>query len=436
MTIIDLPPACLPERHAPYDVNGNNSLPSLIQSILYIFTIVLFPFILPAQTSSRFIHLVDSALSFQVKNDLIPGAVVLIKKGDQIIHKKAYGYAAEYAFDQSRLKNPEVMTTDHVFDIASLTKVVGTTTAIMILHDKGIINVEDPVSHYIPDFNTEDKKSITIRQLLTHSSGLYEWYPMYYRANNKNEVYKLIASLPLNFQIGAGRHYSDLGFTILGQIVENTSNLSLELFDEKNIFIPLGMSHTMYRPLDHHITKIVSTSHGNPYEHRMVYDTSLHFTFKEIKPSQWNHWRDYTLKGEVNDGNAWYACQGISGAAGIFSTANDLQKLVDLLLNKGKANGKQIISEKTIKLFLTKDKFKNGLGWMMDPENPVIRNAPEGSFGHTGFTGTSISVIPKSRVSVILLINRQNKGLLPGKSYYNLSPLRQEIFGWAMKYLN
>jgi serine-type D-Ala-D-Ala carboxypeptidase len=140
------------------------------------------------------------------------------------------------------------------------------------------------------------------------------------------------------------------------------------------------------------------------------------------------------LRGEVNDGNAWYANGGISGAAGLFSTIDDLQKLVDMLINKGKVGSIQFISEKTLQMFLTKDKFNNGLGWMMDPDNSFMKNSPEGSFGHTGFTGTSISVIPKYKLSVILLINRQNTGLLKTGEYYNVSPIRLQVFNAILKY--
>ncbi|MGZ3952898.1 MAG: serine hydrolase, partial [Flavisolibacter sp.] len=152
------------------------------------------------------------------------------------------------------------------------------------------------------------------------------------------------------------------------------------------------------------------------------------FVFKEIDPNQWNGWRTYTLKGEVNDGNAWYALRGVSGHAGLFSTVDDLQKLVDMLVNRGRVGGKPFISEKTIKLFLAQDAFKNGLGWMMDPGESFMKGAPVGSFGHTGFTGTSIAVVPSLKLSVILLINRQNMGLLPSGYYYNPNPLRKAIF--------
>jgi CubicO group peptidase (beta-lactamase class C family) len=166
----------------------------------------------------------------------------------------------------------------------------------------------------------------------------------------------------------------------------------------------------------------------------MVYDSTLGFQIKSIKPEQWNGWRTYTLRGEVNDGNTWYSNNGISGAAGLFSTAEDLQKLVDMLKNKGRVGSAQFISEKMIDTFLTKDKFSNGLGWMMDPANSFMRNSPEGTFGHTGFTGTSITVIPEYDFSVILLINRQNTGLVNG-DYYNVNPVRLQIFEAVMKYL-
>ncbi len=379
---------------------------------------------------------IDSILQSQVDCEKIPGAVIIIKKDGHIVHRKAYGFAASYDYNQKLLESPEKMTAGHLFDIASLTKVVGTTTSIMLLSDSGKVNVDDPVGRYIPAFNSIDKKTITIRHLLTHTAGLYEWYPLYYLCSDKNETYRLIGNLPLMFPVGQQRRYSDLGFVILGEIIEKVSGLSLEEFMNRNVFIPLGMKNTTFNPLSSGKSyKIAATSHGNPYEKRMVYDSTLGFRIKEIDPSQWNGWRTYTLKGEVNDGNAWYACQGISGAAGLFSTADDLQILVDMLMAKGRNGRTQFISEKTINTFLTQDKFGNGLGWMMDPANSFMKNAPPGTFGHSGFTGTSISVVPSESISVILLINRQNTGLSASFEYYNVSPVRLQVFNAVMKYL-
>ena len=370
----------------------------------------------------------DSILNNQVERKLIPGAVIQIKIGNEIVTTKAYGYANAYSFIGQPLENPERMTTAHMFDIASLTKVVGTTTAIMLLVDKGRLSIDDLVGKYISDFTSTDKKDITITHLLTHTSGLHDWYPMYYRSNNRQSTYKLIGSLPLKYPVGKERHYSDLGFTILGQIIETISGMPLEEYVDKNIFQPLGMKSSTYNPIKKGFTSFAATSHGNPYEKRMVYDSSLGYQFPEIKHDSWNSWRQYTLRGEVNDGNAWYANGGVSGAAGLFSTISDIQRLVDMLLNKGRVGNKQFISEKTVTAFLRKNQFLNGLGWMMDPANSFMKGAPEGSFGHTGFTGTSIAVIPSEKMSIILLINRQNTGLNVKGEYYSLNGLRAEIF--------
>jgi serine-type D-Ala-D-Ala carboxypeptidase len=382
-------------------------------------------------------YVIDSIINSQVSLDKIPGAVILIKKDGKIISRKAYGFAQKYDYNHKLLDQPEKMSISHMFDIASLTKVTGTTTSIMLLADRGLISVDDPVSKYIKAFNTPGKREITIRHLLTHTAGLYEWYPMYYKASKKEECFKLIGELPLKFTVGGQRRYSDLGFVLLGEIIEIVSGQPLDQFMKQNIFEPLGMKNTTYNPLKNSSCKnIAATSAGNPYERRMVYDSTLGYTVKEIDPDSWDGWRTYILRGEVNDGNAWYANEGISGAAGLFSTADDLQKLVDMLINKGIVNSNQFLTSETIKTFLTKDKFKNGLGWMMDNSNSFMRNAPEGSFGHSGFTGTSIAVIPKENISVILLINRQNTGLLKNGDYYNVSPVRLQVFNAVMKYLS
>jgi serine-type D-Ala-D-Ala carboxypeptidase len=387
-----------------------------------------------ADVYTKLVFKVDSVLQTQVDSDKIPGAVVQIKKDGKFICTHAYGYAQKYDYKHHLLNPKDPMTVDCLFDIASLTKVIGTTTSIMLLADRGFLKVDDLVGKYIQSFTSPEKSAITIRHLLTHTAGLCEWYPLYYYCKNKEETYKLIGELPLKFPIGAQRKYSDLGYIILGEIIEHLSGLTLDQFMEQNIFIPLAMRSTTFNPLQSgKFAKIAATSHGNPYEKRMVHDSSLGFQVIGMDPDHWNGWRGYTLKGEVNDGNAWYANGGISGAAGLFSTAGDLQKLVDMLMNKGKVGSDQFISGKTIATFLVQDKFKNGLGWMMDPSTSFMKNTPEGSFGHTGFTGTSIVVIPSSGISVILLINRQNTGLLNSGEYYNVSPLRQQVLKAVME---
>jgi serine-type D-Ala-D-Ala carboxypeptidase len=388
------------------------------------------------QSKSELRSEIDSILESRVRLDEIPGAVMLIKEDNRIVYRHAFGYAQKYDYDHRLLNPPEKMTVSCLFDIASLTKVIGTTTAIMLLVDRGMIHIEDPVCRYIKAFDTPEKNSITIRHLFTHTAGLYEWYPLYYLSSDKKKSYQLISELPLKFPVGEQRRYSDLGFVLLGQIVEIVSGLPLEKFMQQNIFVPLRMKNTGFNPLkEGRHKKIAATSAGNPYEKRMVYDSTLGYKMKEIDPASWNGWRTYVLKGEVNDGNAWYAFGGISGAAGLFSTADDLEKLVDMLLNNGKAGSKQFLSPAIIETFLTKDKFNNALGWMMDPANSFMRNAPEGSFGHSGFTGPSISAIPQKKISVIFLINRQNTGIQSDGEYYNVNQVRRDVFGAVLKYL-
>ena len=387
------------------------------------------------KAKAQLIATIDSILNGAVTNEEIPGAVIQVKQDGKIIYKHAYGYSQKYDFRHQLLPNPPRMNTETLFDMASLTKVIGTTTSIMLLADRGLIHIDDPVGKYIKSFDTLPKSAITIRHLLTHTAGLYEWYPLFYKSSRRQLTYDVIGALPLKYPVGERRSYSDLGFMLLGEIVEKVSGLSLDQFEKKNIFTPLGMTHTMYNPLKNgRTTNIAATSLGNPYEKRMVHDSSLGFTVKGIDPTSWNGWRNYVLKGEVNDGNAWYSSEGISGHAGLFSTANDIQKLVDMLVSKGRVDNKQFISSQVIDSFFVEDRFHNGLGWMMDSTNSFMKDGPPGTFGHTGFTGTSIAVVPRYHLSVILLINRQNMGLLKSGVYYNPNPLRREIFTAVMNW--
>ena len=376
---------------------------------------------------------VDSVVQAAIRSDLIPGAVIQIQKDGSVIYSKAYGQSQKYDFHHQLFQPAPDMDTATLFDLASLTKVVGTTTSLMLLADQQKISVDDPVSRYLPGFDSGEKRQITIRHLLTHTAGLYEWYPLYYRASHRDSVVRFIEGLPLRFPVGKQRKYSDLGFMLLGAVIEKVSGMPLEQFEARYVFKPLGMIHTGYNPLQHgRSADIAATSFGNPYEYRMVHDSSLGFAIPGLDAQSWNGWRQYVLKGEVNDGNAWYASEGVSGHAGLFSTVGDLQLLVNMLLNKVMTGNSRFISEQVIGSFLTPDAFRNGLGWMMDPDNSFMKNGPAGSFGHTGFTGTSIAVVPEYHLSVIILINRQNVGLQPNGVYYNPSPIRLAVFQAVM----
>ncbi|WP_084088377.1 serine hydrolase domain-containing protein [Fodinibius roseus] len=378
---------------------------------------------------------VDSLIRKEIAAGHIPGAVVQVKKGNRILHRAAYGFAQKYDYGMRPLDEPDSMRTDHLFDLASLTKVMGTTLGVMLLADAGSLSPDDPVHQYLPRFQGPAKSKVTIRHLLRHTSGLPQWVPTYYHASNAEERLRYMTSLPLKWPVGKERHYSDLGFMLLGDIIERISGRRLDDYLRQEAYGPLNLQSTTFNPLDDGIPAeaIAATSHGNPFEKQMVYDDGFGYEV-EVDPESWDGWRTYTLRGEVNDGNAWHTHGGVAGHAGLFSTVDDLQVLLDLLIQRGKANEKQILSASVIDTFLTKGAHGNGLGWAMEKKIISAEGSPDGTFGHTGFTGTSVVAVPEDSLSVILLTNRQNAGRRENGYYFDLGPLRQAIFDEILRY--
>jgi len=354
------------------------------------------------QELARGIATADSLISASM-GTLLPGAVFLIAKDGRVLHERAFGYAQLNDYDGRRLPSPRAMRTAMLFDLASVTKVMATTFAIMLLVDRAQIDVDAPVSNYLPDFCGPHLDSITVRHLLTHSSGLVQWQPLYYHAANSVQAYRVIREMPLAWGVGDARHYSDLGFMLLGYIVERVSGQSLDRFLEANLYGPLHLGSTTFNPKARRYTEFAATEQGNVYERQMVYDSTFGYRYRG-DPTAWNGWRQYVLNGEVDDGNAFYAHGGVAGHAGLFSTAADLRVLLDLLNNRGFLRGRQYIRAGVVDQFLTRDKYENYLGWQ------APRDLPAGSFSHTGFTGTYVLGVPKYRLSIVLLINRQNMG--------------------------
>jgi CubicO group peptidase (beta-lactamase class C family) len=226
--------------------------------------------------------------------------------------------------------------------------------------------------------------------------------------------------MPLEWGVGAGRHYSDLGFMLLGDIVERVSGEPLDAFVERELYRPLGLRSTTFGPKARGFTEFAATEEGNGYERHMVYDSTFGYRYRG-DPTAWNGWRQYVLRGEVNDGNAYYANGGVAGHAGLFSTGGDLRVLLDLLVGGGSLQGQRLLSEAVVSQFLTRDRFDNYLGWMRP------RDMPDGSFMHTGFTGTYVMGVPKYRLSIVLLTNRQNMGADARGVFPNLTPLQSAV---------
>jgi CubicO group peptidase (beta-lactamase class C family) len=373
----------------------------------------------PDPALARGIAAADSLIAGSI-GKLVPGAVFLVAKDGNIVHERAFGYAQLNDYEMRRLASPRAMRTSTMFDLASVTKVMATTFAITLLVDRGQVDVDAPVLRYIPEFHGAHLDSITVRSLLTHSSGLVQWQPLYYHATNSAETYRVIREMPLAWGVGDARHYSDLGFMLLGYIVERVSGQPLDKFLEQNLYRPLELRSTTFNPRTHGFTEFAATEQGNVYERHMVYDSTFGYLYKG-DPTAWNGWRQYVLNGEVDDGNAFYANGGVAGHAGLFSTAADLSVLLDVLNNRGMHRGKRYIRAEVVDLFLTRDKFQNYLGWQSPP------NLPQGSFSHTGFTGAYVLGVPRYKLSIVLLTNRQNMGTDTRGYFPDLGPLQQAV---------
>ena len=321
---------------------------------------------------ARGISTADSLIDASVGR-LFPGAVFLVAKDGRVVHERAFGYAQLNDYGGHRIPSPPAMRTSTMFDLASVTKVMATTFAIMLLADRGQVDVGAPVSRYLPDFRGARLDSITVRHLLTHSSGLVQWQPLYYHAANSAQTYAVIRDMPLGWGVGDARHYSDLGFMLLGYIIERVSGRPLDRLLEESLYRPLGLRSTTFKPKAHGFTQFAATEQGNVYERHMVYDSTFGYLYKD-DPTAWNGWRQYVLVGEVDDGNAFYANGGVAGHAGLFSTAVDLRVLLDLLNNRGAYHGRQYIRPEIVDAFLTRDKYQNYLGWQSPRDLPAGRS--------------------------------------------------------------
>lgn len=373
----------------------------------------------PSSSLARGIATADSLVATAV-GTTIPGAVLVVARNGHVLQNRAFGYAQLNDYAGHRLASPPPMRTTTMFDLASVSKVMGTTFGVMLLVDQGKIDLDAPVYRYLPDFRGPHLDSITVRHLLTHSAGLVQWQPLYYHASNTAQTYAVIRDMPLQWGVGAGRHYSDLGFMLLGDIVARVSGQPLDAFLHEHLYAPLGLTHTTYLPRAHGFTQFAATEQGNTYERHMVYDSTFGYRYRG-DPTAWNGWRTYVLDGETDDGNAWYANGGVAGHAGLFSTASELRVLLDLLNQRGTYGGHRYVSAATVDRFLTLDRFQNYLGWMKPADLPA------GSFAHNGFTGTYVLGVPSYGLSIVLLTNRQNMGTDARGYFPDVGPLDRAV---------
>lgn len=374
--------------------------------------------------SSEELSKIDDLVKGKIDSGVTPGAVILIAKNGVIVKNTAYGLAQKY--DMGRiLENPRVMTEDTIFDMASVTKVMATTQSIMKLISEGRLNLNDRVIKYIPQFGANGKENITIADLLTHTSGLTPWKPTYYHVKNSEEELKFICNLPLEYPTGTQRKYSDFSFMTLGFVVESITGQRQNEYAEKNIYERLRMKDTMFVPSNNLKNRIAATSWGNPYEYLMIATDNPYPCDEEV--DDFKGWRNYTLVGEVNDGNSYYGNGGIAGHAGLFSTAKDLAVLGQTMLNGGGYDTEKIYDKSVVDEFTKPQRFTHGYGFEINRSSYMGGGCSPAAFGHTGFTGTQVVFDPSRNLQIIVLTNKQNNGLNQNNSYFSTFSLSKGI---------
>ncbi len=318
---------------------------------------------------------VDRAVQEGIARGVYPGAVVVVGRRDTVLLARGYGYLTWSA--KSAVPQPD----STMYDLASLTKVVATTPAVMLLLEEGKVQLDRPVRDYLPDFQGAGKDRITVRQVLSHTSGLPAWRPFYRQARDPAALRRLVMEEPLRWPPGDRVEYSDLNGMLMGWIVEAASGERLDRFARERVFEPSGMSQTGFLP--------------------------PRAAWWRVAPV--GVWRGTPVAGRVHDQNA-DRLGGVSGHAGLFSTGTDLARYAQILLRGGRTSACQpLFRPETVALFTRPAARGRGLGWEMR-DTATADNAgtrlSQRTFGHTGFTGTSIWIDPERDLFVILLTNR------------------------------
>lgn len=341
---------------------------------------------------------IDAIVNDEIAKGNIPGAVVLVGRREKLAYLKTFG-------DRARVPAVEPMTLDTIFDMASLTKPMATASAVMILVEDGKIRLSDPLKKFLPDWDNHGKGSITIDQLLRHRSGLIPDNDIKDYANGPEQAWKKLANLDLVGPPGELFRYSDVGFIALGRIVEKVSGMSLDEFTKKRVFEPLGMVDSSYAPL------------GKPLPDALKARTA---PTEKVGGEM--------ARGQVHDPRS-RALDGVAGHAGLFSSVADVSTYAQMLLNGGTGlNGKVIMSPLTVRLMIdaadTPAGQRRALGWDVKTGYSGPRGAFFGdqSFGHTGFTGTSLWIDPETGLYVIVLSSRLHPN---GKG--DSSPVRYRV---------
>ncbi len=383
--------------------------------------------------SAERLNQIDALVEKDIADKKLPGAVVLIGRKGKIVYRKAFG-------NRSVLPTVEKMTVDTIFDVASLTKPVATATSIMILVERGQIRLNDTIGKFIPEIEDENAKRVTIQQLLTHVSGYQPDFDLREKWGGRAGMLEALRKEKLRQPAGTKFVYSDIGFIVLGEIVERITKNGLSLFFNQNVYSKLNnlsfqkmKGTTFFSPLVY----VQGEGNGKGFnyytpdeKHNVTNDaTYKRKSEKNIAPTEWLYKpQNIMSRGQVHDPTA-FRMGGVAGHAGLFSTADDLARYCQMLLNGGTLDGKRILSAQTIAkmtapVVVSETGATRGLGWDMNSSFSANRGEffPLGSFGHTGFTGTSIWIDRVTNTFVVFLSNRVHPD---GKG--DVTPLRAKV---------
>lgn len=391
---------------------------------------------------------VDELIETDIENGF-PGASLIIIKDGKIVKDSRYGYRQVYD-GLEELKNPKKVKKDTLYDLASNTKMYATNFALQHLVSEGDIRLTDKVSDYIPEFKDEanaairGKDTILIQDLLQHQAGFPASIEFHnpgiagaFYSQDRERTIKLLPKVPLQYEPRTDHLYSDIDYMLLGAIVERVTGKRLDTYVEENFYEPLRLKHTMFNPLENGVkTKDVAATE------RLGNTRDGYFSFPNI--------RTETIIGEVHDEKSYYAMDGISGHAGLFSTTNDMAVLLQVMLNGGGYGKWKFFNEEVIDQFTAASPTNEtyGLGWRRNGDEGTMdwmfgSLASDTAYGHTGWTGTVTIIDPEYDLGIVLLTNKkhtpvldpeQNSNLFAGDEYAtgDYGPVVQAIYE-AMK---
>ena len=343
-----------------------------------------------------------------------------------VVAQRGRGVFADALGDAAREPEKRLATLETIYDLASLTKPLVTGLLCARLVERAALSIDDRVADYLPEFNREDKRDITIKHLLAHTSGLAAWLPIYLLAKEKGEAMAAIAEHPLAYLSGERVVYSDLGFIVLGFLLQSVSGRSLPELAQDEIFVPLELEHTFFNPSAATRTGVAACETGNAYERDMCE--------RDFAGQKYAGWRSEIIWGEVHDGNAHFL-GGAAGHAGLFSNAEDTLRIANQFIGELS----QLLTAETCHLF--RQNFTEGLNqarsfaWQLaaTKDSTAGGSLSPDAFGHTGFTGTSCWIDAERQRVFILLTNRTHARQLP---FANINAVRREFHTLAVQALN